>query len=510
MKNRAIINVSDTSLLAEFARELVELGYEILCANNNISVLKENGVEYTAITEDAPADADIGVKMEVMRSDIFAAILADRSDTEHISTIISSGLEPIDIVVTNFSDLKNLILDTSADIKNIFSDIDINKSSLIKAGASNSEDVCVVVDPSDYETVLREIKDFGEVSKETRLNFAVKALSYLCNRDTLISSYLNMRIGEDSYPGIMGVSYEKISNLKSGENIHQTAALYKNSSISTENICNMKRLQGEMLSFTGYSNADIAVETVSVFDDCAVSVVNNGCVCGVGIGEDIYEACSNAFRPALANINGSVVVFNRPIDRRCALELVKYTFEGVIAPEYGVDTEDILSSKEGLNLYILKNQANKSYDIRQITGGILIQKNKDMIESTPEVQCVTLRQPEELEKKDLMFAWKVTKNIKTSAVVIAKNGQTVGIGGGQPKYISSFQLALQNAGTKSNGSVVAIDGTVDTIDFFNMIFDNNITAVIQSRVSEIPEEIIEYCNKNEISMLVTNVRYCKY
>ncbi len=510
MKNRAIINVSDTSLLAEFSRELVELGYEILCANNNISLMKENDVPYTAITDDAPVDADIGVRMEVMRSDIFAAILADRSDTDHISTIISSGVEPIDIIVTNFNDISAMLDDGTMDIVNIFSDVDINCSSLIKAGVSNCDDVCVVVDPDDYETVLQEIKNGGEVSKETRLRFAAKALSYLSSRDSLISTHLNMRLGGDSYPDILSFSYRKLSNLESGENAHQTAAVYSSLGSKSQNLCNMVKLQGEMLSFTGFNNADIALETVASFDECAVSIVNNGCVCGVGVGEEIYEAYSNAYRSSVSSLNGSVVVFNRIVDRKCALELVKYPFEGVIAPNFGADTEDVLSQKDGLSLYIIEKMDNKFYDMKPINGGLLIQKNKDMIASTPELQCVTQRQPDEPEIKDLLFSWKVTKNIRTSAVVISKSGQTVGIGGGQPMYLSSFELALKNAGSRAEGGVVAIDGTVNSPEFFYLIKDSGIRAVIQSGVGEIDKEIIDYCNENEISLLITNIQYCKY
>ncbi len=510
MKNRAIINVSDTSLLAEFSRELVELGYEILCAKDNISVLEENGVEYTAITDDSPVNSSIGVRMEVMRSDIFAAILADRSDTEHISTIISSGIEPIDIVVTNFEDVKQLLSDKNKNITSIFPDVDINRSSLIKAGISNCDDVCVVIDPSDYETVLEEIKNGGEVSKETRFKFAVKALSYLCGRDAFISSYLNLRIVGDTYPDTMNIAYEKLANFKCGENVHQAAAVYERLDSEPDSLCNMKKLQGKALSFNGFNNADIALETVSDFDECTVVFVNNGCICGVGIGDDIYEAYSNAYRLALPAISGSVVVFNRIVDRKCALELVKYSFEGVIAPGYGADTEDLLSQKDGLNLFIKENFTNKPYDIKSVNGGILIQKNKGMISCEPEFQCVTQRQPDENEKKDLLFAWRVAKNVKTSAVVLAKSGQTIGIGGGQPLYSTSLTIAVNNAGTKAEGSVAAVDSNVDSVEFFEILKEAGVTAIIQAGIPEVPREVIEMCNDNQIAMITTNVENCKY
>ena len=510
MKNRALINVADTALLSEFSRELVELGYEILCANNNISVLQENGVECTAITDDAPVGGDIGVKVEVMRSDIFAAILADRSDAEHISTIISSGIEPIDIVVTNFEDVKRLLTDEAADISNIFSDVDINRSSLIKAGISNCDDVCVVVDPSDYEKVLDEIKRCGEVSKETRFMFASKALSYLCNRDSMISAYLESRIGGGTYPDMLNISCRKISNLKAGENTHQIAAVYKKQGEIAGSLCDMQKLQGNKLSFEGYNNADLALECVCSFDECAVAVANNGCLCGVGIGEEIHEACSNAFRSSASYLNGSIVVFNRNVDRKCALEIIKYPFSGVVATGYGADTEDVLSQKEGLNLFIIENMKSKGEDIKSVNGGVLILKNKDINLTSAEFQCITERQPDESERKDLYFAWKLVKNIQGKGVVLAKSGQTTGIGGGQPSQISSFEIALKNAGNKSEGSVVAVDETVTLPEFFGLMKENSVTAIVHPGFDDISKETVEFCNKNGISMIVTNYQYSKF
>ncbi|MBQ4100079.1 MAG: bifunctional phosphoribosylaminoimidazolecarboxamide formyltransferase/IMP cyclohydrolase, partial [Oscillospiraceae bacterium] len=386
---------------------------------------------------------------------------------------------------------------------------------MIRAAAKNWQDVSVIVDPADYEKVLAELKN-GEVSRETKFELAGKVFEHTAAYDALIANYLRKQRGADLFPETFTVTYEKVQQMRYGENPHQAAAFYKEVGKFDNTLAAATQLHGKELSYNNINDANGALDVLKEFgfdEPCAVAVKHAN-PCGVGIGKDIYEAYKNAHDADPVSIFGGIVVLNRKVDVKTANELAKIFLEIIIAPEFEKEAFDILAQKQNIRLMTLpmlaKENDKEMLDMKKVAGGLLVQNLDTELMNEDELKCVTDRAPTEEELKQLKFAWKVVKHTKSNAIVLAKNNMTTGVGPGQTNRVTALELAVKYAGEKAKGSVMASDAFFPFPDCVEVARQNGITAIIQPGGSIRDEESIKACNEAGIAMVFTNMRHFKH
>lgn len=499
MKNRALIRVSDTVKIADFSKQLEDLGYDIVCSKSNSEILAAGGIAHSVIKNETFITERLDNITEGMQSSICAAILTDRSNREQMTALIEKNIEPIDIVCVNINEYDSLN--------------DISAVSLIKTAVSNLNDVTVVVDYLDYDTVISEIREKGEVSKNTRLSLGVKAMEYVVHNEVLFTDMLRKRVNGELFPKYMNFTYEKVNNLKCGENINQSAAFYKEINNIEPTIPNLKRLKGENLEFYDIVKINSAVELIREFDETATVVMGDIMPLGIGIGETVYESYINAVRYDFSSVVGAVAITNSSVDRKTALEILKTGYAAFIAPDYDEDAFELLSQKENINLYEIKDNKKcvelRRFDMRTISGGALIQavNNKRIAEN--DVICSTTRVPTKQQMSDMLLAIRVAKHLKTNCCVAASNGRVLGLGSGEKEISIALKLAVEADRNEYDNMVVGFDGIIDSTQIIEIAAENKISAIIQSGGSEIDDEITNLCNEKGIIMVLTNTVYNK-
>jgi phosphoribosylaminoimidazolecarboxamide formyltransferase/IMP cyclohydrolase len=384
---------------------------------------------------------------------------------------------------------------------------------MLRSAAKNNKYVTVVVDPLDYHKVLDEIKANGNTSEKTRFELAAKAFSHTASYDTLIGNYLWDAAGLPKYPETVTMTFEKVQELRYGENPHQAASYYKEMKTVKGSIAAAVQLHGKELSFNNINDANAALETLKEFDEPAVVGLKHANPCGVGVGSNIYDAYIKAYEGDPISIYGGIVALNREVDEQTALEISKIFVEIVIAPAYSEQALSILMSKKNIRIMKLEDISHKSafdIDLKKVGGGLLIQdadwKDFDM----SDIKNVTDKKPTDKEMQDMLFAWKVVKHVKSNAIVVAKDGRTLGIGPGQTNRIWAADMSLERSGEKTKGAVIASDAYFPFGDVVESAAKAGITAIIQPGGSIRDQESIDECNKNGIAMIFTGMRHFKH
>lgn len=499
MKNRVLIRVSDTVKLADFARQLNEHGFEVLCSRLNSELLDDNGIEYTMLETAMGYNTKLGVVTEAMQNWIYAGILADRTSPEQIADLKENNIEPIDIVCVNINDY---------DLKN-----DVSAISLIKAAVSNVNDVTVVVDFRDYDRVLQEIKEKGEVSHTTKMELGVKAMEYIVHKEILHTQMLRKRAGTELFPKYLNFTYEKVRNLSQGENTKQSAAYYKEINNIEPTIPNLKRIKGEDLEFKDIAKINNAIELIYEFDETAVVIMGKVLPFGVGTGEDLYEAYVNCIRYEFYSAAGGVAVMNAPVTRKVALEIIKTDLAAVIAPSYEEDALELLMQTENINFYEILGGAQhvtaRTLDLKTISGGALVQSVDRKTIGRNDIICVTEKTAEDRQINDMLLAIRTAKHLKTRCCVVAKGNQVISMGSGENNVSVAQQIALNGAAGKATGSTLAFDGAINDIKIIDAAIEASASVIIQSGGAENDQQIIDYCNQNSIIMYFTNTVYNK-
>lgn len=511
---KALISVSDKTGVVEFARQLASMGIEIISTGGTASLLKEAGVPVIGISEVTGFPEILDGRVKTLHPNIHSGLLAVRDDVSHQQQLAELQIEPIDLVVVNLYPFKQTIAKPDVTFAEAIENIDIGGPTMLRSASKNHAFVTVVVDAADYEGVLAEIKEQGDTSLETRKRLAAKVFRHTAAYDSLISRYLSEQVGE-LLPESYTVTYEKAQDLRYGENPHQQAAFYREPLAPQGTITTAEQLHGKELSYNNINDADAALAIVSEFTEPAVVAVKHTNPCGVGIGSSIKEAYEKAYEADPVSIFGGIVAANRPIDKDTALLLKEVFLEIVIAPDFTQEALEVLTEKKNLRLLRLpqstaKNANKQNFRIAPVAGGMLIQDYDTKQVNLDELTVVTERKPSEEEMVQLAFAWKVVKHVKSNAIVLAKDNMTIGVGAGQMNRVGSATIAIEQAGDKVQGSVMASDAYFPMADTVEAAAKAGVTAIIQPGGSIRDQESIDACNRFGIAMIFTGVRHFKH
>ncbi|MDR1565243.1 MAG: bifunctional phosphoribosylaminoimidazolecarboxamide formyltransferase/IMP cyclohydrolase [Oscillospiraceae bacterium] len=517
MKKRALISVSDKTGAVDFARELNSLGFEVLSTGGTAKAIAEAGIAVTEVSSITGFPECLDGRVKTLHPMIHAGILAMRSNSEHMKQIEELGVTPIDVVAINLYPFKATILkQPPVELEEAIENIDIGGPTMIRAAAKNWQDVAVIVDPSDYAKVIEEYKVNGEVAKETKFKLAGKVFEHTAQYDALINSYLRKARGESPLAQNLTLTYEKVQEMRYGENPHQSAAFYKEIGNNSNTLAAAKQLHGKELSYNNINDANGALDLLKEFgtEKPAAVAVKHANPCGAGLGKDIYEAYINAYNADPVSIFGGIVALNRTVDKATAEELAKIFLEIIIAPAYDADALEILTQKKNIRLLELPDCAaansKDTLDMKKVVGGLLVQQLDTELLNEDELKVVTKRIPTAEELEQLKFVWKVVKHVKSNGIALAKDNMTVGIGPGQTNRITALELAIKYAGDKAKGSVMGSDAFFPFSDCVEAAKNAGITAIIQPGGSIRDEDSIKAADEAGIAMVFTGMRHFKH
>ncbi len=518
MKRRALISVSDKTGAVEFAKELAALGFEVLSTGGTAKAIADAGVPVTGVSEVTGFPECLDGRVKTLHPMIHAGILAMRSNPEHMRQLEELGVTPIDVVAINLYPFKATILkQPPVSLEEAIENIDIGGPTMIRAAAKNWQDVAVIVDPADYQTVIAELKADGQVSKDTKFRLAGKVFDHTAQYDTLISNYLCRQRGDSPFGDTFTRTYEKVQDMRYGENPHQKAAFYREIGHFDNTLTAAEQLHGKELSYNNINDANGALDVLKEFGSdtpCAVGVKHAN-PCGVGLADNIHDAYMRAYESDPVSIFGGIVALNRPVDKATAEELAKIFLEIIIAPDYEPEALEILEKKKNIRLLKLPGLANPNrpemLDMKKVAGGLLVQElDTRLLPADTELTCVTDRQPTPQEMEQLLFVWKIVKHVKSNGIALAKDFMTVGIGPGQTNRITALELAIKYGGDKVKGSVMGSDAFFPFSDCVEAAEKAGITAIIQPGGSIRDQESIDACNKAGIAMVFTGMRHFKH
>lgn len=513
MIKRALISVSDKTGIVDLANELVKQGIEIISTGGTSKTLEEAGIKVIGISEITGYPECLDGRVKTLHPNIHGGLLAVRDNEEHMSKLQELGIETIDMVIVNLYPFRKTIEKEGVELPEAIENIDIGGPSMLRAAAKNYKYVTVVVNPEDYQKVLEEIRIKGDTTEATRFELAAKVFSHTASYDALIGSYLWEKAGLPKYPETVTMTFEKLQELRYGENPHQAAAYYREMKTVSGSIAAAIQLHGKELSFNNINDANAALETLKEFDEPAAVAVKHANPCGVGVGTCIYEAYIKAYEGDPISIYGGIIALNREVDEKTAAEIGKIFVEIVIAPAYSEEALSILKSKKNIRIMQLDNICHKSVtdiDVKKVGGGLLIQDADWQDFDMSDIKNVTDKKPTEKEMQDMLFAWKVVKHVKSNAIVVAKDGMTLGIGPGQTNRIWSTDMSLERSGEKARGAVIASDAFFPFGDVVESAAKAGISAIIQPGGSVRDQESVDECNKNGIAMIFTGMRHFKH
>ncbi len=518
---RALISVSDKTGLVEFARGLHELGIAILSTGGTARALSEAGIPVTQVSDHTGFPEILDGRVKTLHPKIHGALLGLRDNPAHQKQMAEHGIKPIDLVVVNLYPFEDTAAEEGATRDEVIEQIDIGGPSMVRSAAKNYQDVGVVTSPAQYDRVLAQLKDNGTLSGEFRLELAAEAFKLMSRYNAAICAYLDgLRTkGPVEHAKELQLSYQRVRDLRYGENPHQQAALYRESILSEPCAVAADQLWGKELSFNNYLDLNAAVELTKEFHECVAVIIKHTNPCGVAIGKDPKEAYTKARATDPDSAFGSVVAFNRQIDAETAEVLNETFIEVIVAPGYNVDALDLLKKKKQRRLMLLEGIETWAMvggtvlpdrDLRKIVGGLLTQ-DRDIKQVTPQtVNVVTKRAPTDDEMRALMFAWKVCKHVKSNAIVYTNATETLGIGAGQMSRVDSSKIAVMKARKPLKPCVVASDAFFPFRDGVDAAIDAGATAIIQPGGSVRDEESIAACDERDVAMVFTGIRHFRH
>ncbi|MEF9958770.1 MAG: bifunctional phosphoribosylaminoimidazolecarboxamide formyltransferase/IMP cyclohydrolase [Niameybacter sp.] len=515
---RALISVSDKTGIVAFAKELTALGVEIISTGGTFNALQNERVPVIGISDVTGFPECLDGRVKTLHPAIHAGVLNIRDNEEHQKQMQELGLSNIDLVVVNLYPFKETILKKGVTLAEAIENIDIGGPTMLRSAAKNNHDVTVVVDPADYSVVLEELKANHKVSTETNFYLATKVFEHTANYDTMIANYLREQRGGYSLPNTFTMTFEKVQDMRYGENPHQGAAFYKEVGKTKGTLADVVQLNGKELSYNNINDANGALELLREFNEPAVVAVKHANPCGVGVGVNVLEAYQKAYKADPVSIFGGIIVTNQVVDKATAEEMSKIFFEIVIAPDYEEEALEIFKLKK--NLRVLKLENISYFDphavtMKKVDGGLIVQQKDLELLVEDELKVVTDRTPSEQEMDDLHFAWKLVKHVKSNGIALAKEGMSVGMGGGQTNRIWATTQAIDHGneflgaeGVK--GSVLASDAFFPFDDCVKAAAAAGITAIIQPGGSIRDEDSIKACNEAGIAMIFTGMRHFKH
>jgi phosphoribosylaminoimidazolecarboxamide formyltransferase / IMP cyclohydrolase len=511
--SRALISVSDKAGVAEFAAGLAGLGVEILSTGGTARLLRDKGVNVKDVSQVTGYPEMLDGRVKTLHPKIHGGILAMRSNAQHRAQAEEQGIEFIDLVAVSLYPFEKTAEKPGASLEELIENIDIGGPSMIRSAAKNFEDVAVIVDPADYTAVLGEMKaNDGSVSRETRARLSRKAFASTAAYDAAISTTLQMRAGAE-FPESLHLNFNKVMDLRYGENPHQKAALYVDR--AGGGLAGARKHQGKELSYNNLVDLEAAWRLVQEFDEPTTAIIKHTNPCGIASAATLAESYARALEVDPVSAFGSVIAFNRTVDRATAEALSKLFVEAVVARAYEPAALQALAAKKNLRVMELSNAKSRqqALEVKIVSGGLLAMTPDDYPAKPAEWKTVTERRPTEAESRALVFAWRVVKHVKSNAIVFVRENCAVGVGAGQMSRVDSVKLAAQKARDLKHslqGTVVGSDAFFPFPDGVEEAAKAGATAIVQPGGSVRDAEVIAAANKLSLAMLFTGIRHFKH
>lgn len=509
---RALISVSDKTGIIEFAKALQALKVDIVSTGGTAKLLREQGVEAKDISQITNFPECLDGRVKTLHPKVHGGILAVRDNPEHQKTMEELDIQPIDMVVVNLYPFKATIMKEGCTMEDAIENIDIGGPTMLRSAAKNHRDVAVITDPADYDQVIAEIKASGSVEASTKFYLARKVFAHTASYDAMIVDYLNKQAGDETYGATQTVTFEKVQDLRYGENPHQKAAFYRQIGNTKGTLVDAVQLHGKELSFNNINDTNSALELLKeYYSETTAVAIKHANPCGVGSADSLKEAFVKAYEGDPVSIFGGILAVNKDVDEETAEKISELFIEVLVAPGYSAGALEILKRKKNVRLLELDGIAEpySGYEMKKVMGGVLFQDTDDALLGE-EMKVVTKRQPTAKEMEDLMFAWKVVKHAKSNAISIAKDKMLIANGPGQVSRIGALQNAIRHGGEKVEGSVLASDAFFPFADSVEAAAAAGITAIIQPGGSVNDEDSITLCDRLGIAMVFTGMRHFKH
>ena len=503
--NRALISVFDKTDVVELAQSLHNLGVEILSTGGTAKSLRNANIPVTDVSEYTKFPEIMDGRIKTINPLIEGGILGLRDKHSHDAKV--NNIKWIDLVVCNLYPFSETISSDDCDLALALENVDIGGPTMIRSAAKNVGWVCGVVDPSDYPTIVDELES-GQISFETRKKLSAKAFGHTAQYDTIIHNYLK----DENLSDDLSITFEKHSEMRYGENPHQSAASYKIPGNTEPNILNAIIHQGKKLSYNNIMDADGALACVREFDDSACVVVKHSSPCGVAIGNDLLDVYSRAFNADSLSAFGGIIAFNRKCTKDVAEEISKVFVEIVLATSFEPEALDIFKKKKNLRVLEIGEFGKRipKIEVRNVDGGLLVQDSDNKILTLSDLNTVTKAQPTKQDLETALFTWKVLRHAKSNGILIANKNTTVGLGAGQVSRVDAVHMALRKGGKNVKGGVLASDAFFPFRDSIDAIKDSGIKVVMQPGGSIRDQEVIDVCNEYGIAMIFTGTRCFKH
>ncbi len=517
---RALISVSDKTGIVEFAQALSELGVEILSTGGTYKLLCENNINAVEVSDYTGFPEMMAGRVKTLHPKVHGGILGRRGTDDQVME--EHGIKPIDMVVVNLYPFAATIARPDCDLPMAIENIDIGGPTMVRSAAKNHKDVAIVVNASDYASVIEEIKAQQGLTHASRFDLAVKAFEHTASYDGMIANYLGAIVNQPedeptAFPRTFNTQLVKVQEMRYGENPHQRAAFYVESDATEASVSTARQMQGKALSYNNVADTDAALECVKPFSEPACVIVKHANPCGVAVGNDILEAYNRAYQTDPTSAFGGIIAFNRELDEQTAKAIVERQFvEVIIAPRVTQAASDIVATKPNVRLLCCGDFSAKpeaAFDYKRVNGGLLVQDRDLGMVNASELKVVTKRQPTEQEIRDLLFCWEVAKFVKSNAIVYARDGQTIGIGAGQMSRVYSAKIAgikAADEGLEVRGSVMASDAFFPFRDGIDSAAEAGISAVIQPGGSMRDQEVIDAANEHGMAMVFTGMRHFRH
>ena len=517
---RAILSVTDKTGLVEFARRLQTLGVELISTGGTAKLLRDSGIAVKDISDLTGFPEMLDGRVKTLHPKVHGGILHVRDNPQHRAAVAEHGIEPIDMVVVNLYAFEKTASKPSVEFHDIIENIDIGGPSMVRSAAKNFQDVAIVTSPRDYDAIAEEMESSGgSLSLKTKWRLAQKAFATTAAYDSAIASTLeriaapakegdkfNLAAGA-GFPETLRLSFHKAFDLRYGENPHQKAALY--SDRSGKGVANGKQLQGKELSYNNIVDLQAAWDLAQEFDEPVVAIIKHTNPCGTAIAPTLSESYKRALECDPVSAFGGVIGVNRPIDADTASEMAKLFLEVIAAPGFDPAAREIFAAKKNLRLVEVVPMEQK-WVLKNVSGGVLLQDNDVRPLSDADLKVVSQRKPTEQEMRDLLFAWKVCKHVKSNAILYARNGQTTGVGAGQMSRVDSARIGAMKSVLGIKGSVAASDAFFPFPDGVEVIAQAGATAIIQPGGSVRDQEVIDTANRLGLAMVLTGVRHFRH
>ncbi|HZB08929.1 MAG TPA: bifunctional phosphoribosylaminoimidazolecarboxamide formyltransferase/IMP cyclohydrolase [Rubrobacter sp.] len=509
MKRRALVSVSDKKGVEDFALRLSELGFEIISTGGTARSLTEAGVKVVPVSEVTGAPEILGGRVKTLHPKIHGGILADLGDPDHVEQLVEQDIGPIDLVCINLYPFEETVAGGAPE-KEAIEQIDIGGPAMLRAAAKNFGTVIVVPSPEFYEEVLAALESEGQVPEETRRRLALAAFRRTAEYDAAISDWFGERVEgvTERFPERRTVRYERVSGLRYGENPHQDAAYY--AEVGAEHLLSgVKKMQGREISFNNLYDLDAARTLLADLDDLeaqAAVIVKHANPCGAAVGDSLVDAYRKALASDPQSAFGGIVSLSSEVDGDLASEISSVFTEILVAPGFTEEAGEILSARPNVRVIVAGPLSGSALSSKYVTGGVLLQAS-DAVEDDSEYRVVTETHPSPQQMGDLIFAWRVARVVKSNAIVLAKDGATVGVGAGQMSRVDSSEIAVRKAGKRAQGAAAASDAFFPFADGVEALAEAGIEAVIQPGGSVRDDEVVEAANRQGLAMVFTGRRH---